>query len=116
MSIVSFLLFSYFFTLLFTNLVYIQHNIRVFKLVKEFIFDLKKNPEKFKSVETQSYGLWLKVEQTNETICLDNSIKLNSHHLHDDFLLNLFRPLDFYYLFKIKKELKKTFPELTILK
>lgn len=100
------------------------------ELVNKFIHDLKHNPDKFEYYHSIHYGVWLNIKDIDiyskeSTICLDTAIYLNyyvskdkqiSAYLHKDKFLLVINFLSYFYLKKIEKQLKVSFPLLTILK
>lgn len=99
-------------------------------LVNKFIHDLKHNPDKFEYYHSSNYSVWLNIKDIDiyskeSTICLDTSIYLNYYvskdkqtnaYLHKDKFFWMVSGLAVFYFKKIEKQLKVSFPLLTILK
>lgn len=99
-------------------------------LVNKFIHDLKHNPDKFEYYHSKHYGVWLNIKDMyfysrDSTICLDTAICLNYYvskdkqtnaYLHKDKFFWVINCLSYFYFKKIEKQLKVSFPLLTILK
>lgn len=127
-----FLFVIYFLTLLITVNVFfsIGTYLKYTDLVNKFIHDLKHNPDKFEYYHNSGYGVWLNIKdmdfhQRASTICLDSALCLNYYlskeeqgnvYLHKDKFFWMVSLLSVFYFKKIEKQLKVSFPELSILK
>lgn len=99
-------------------------------LVNKFIHDLKHNSDKFEYYHSSGYGVWLNIKDMDfyeraSTICLDSAVCLNYYlskdkqvnaYIHKDKFFWLINCLSYFYYLKITKQLKVSFPELSILK
>jgi len=99
-------------------------------LVNKFIHDLKQNPDKFEYYHSSDYDVWLNIKDMDvyeraSTICLDSAVCLNYYlskdkqdniYLHKDKFFWMINLLSVFYFKKIEKQLKVSFPELSILK
>lgn len=99
-------------------------------LVNKFIHDLKHNSDKFEYYRSIDYGVWLNIKDVDSflresTICLDSAICLDYYvskdkqtnaYLHKDKFFWVINCLSYFYFKKIEKQLKVSFPLLTILK
>ena len=99
-------------------------------LVNKFIHDLKHNSDKFEYYHSSGYGVWLNIKDMDfyeraSTSCLDTAICLNYYlskdkqvnaYIHKDKFFWLINCLSYFYYLKITKQLKVSFPQLSILK
>ncbi len=132
MTAFFFAFFIYFLiTLVILNVFFsIETYLKYSDLVNKFIHDLKHNPDKFEYYHSSNYGVWLNIKDMDfysrdSTICLDTAICLNYYisknkqtgaYLHKDKFFLLINCLSYFYYLKITKQLKVSFPELSILK
>lgn len=110
------LLFCFIMYIILINLHTLPGQIRLYKHSKQFINDLKYNPDKFEYYVTSWGEIWLNVKGTSYTISTEGSIcfKQGDLYLYNDLSFFISTPFEYYLWYKIRKQLKLKFPKLKI--